>query len=778
MRRYFSQVLFLINFNTSVSISQDGIIKFVNTENSEYLIMIKSRTTILATLAATFCGFAAQGVNFVPGDQSAAYVAKAYQMGSSDNKWGFTQWNSNDLSTKTMTKNVSSDLDQVGAAEYVDGKYYAFTYAFDMLMGTGLELSQFVVYDAADNYRTITSRNLYSGNRVIDMTYDYAHNTMYALVELSRADNGVGKTALHVVDLATGTTTLVGLPGDIRALDGYGRDVEEHLMSIASAPSDGTLYAMGEYRRLYTLNRMTGEATPVGERNRVALTNDLQTMAFTPDGRLFQAHMHPDYEYWMEVNPTDGSLYNPETGMPITIGEGFTNNGARMAGDPQITGLYFEGKTYNSTAIGKVEGLTLSIVDGQPNSVLLTWESAPAGATSVNVYRMGTAEPVASIAAPETEWTDTNAPNGYVSYYVVALDANGEGFPTWATIKAGYDALEAVADLTATLDGDEVTVTWSAPTLTQEGGYADYNAITYNVVRWFGSQSEVLATGIEDTEYYDELTENGTYTYEVIPFCGGVEGASAMSNAVKKESTLSVPYSTGFGDEDGGTLWEALNNTPNAGYGWSIITGYAYQQLDGKFAQFKTYGTSSLPADDWFFSPAIMMPSGTYKLVFWANGSSYDNHTFKIYVGADSTAPADFTQVIYQVENELIYDAADTNNHYIEIEVPFTVAESGAHRIAFQGIGASTYATLKIDNLSITPDGEVGVSTTGAGGGLFYNRECGEAVCPGATLIEAFDASGRILGVANEARLEVSAEGILILRATTPEGVETLKVVL
>lgn len=671
---------------------------------------------MLLTLALG--SFASQAASFTIGELGSAnsgttvYTAKAYQMGSTDNKWGFTQWPVNNLSAKTMTKNISSDLDQVGAGEYVDGKYYAFTYAFDMLMGTGLELSQFVVYDAANNYTVLNSRDLYAYERVVDMTYDYIHNTMYALVELNRADNGVGKTALHVVDLTSGKTTLVGLPGDIRALDGYGRDVEEHLMSIASAPSDGALYAMGEYRRLYRLNRMTGEATPVGERNRVAMTNDLQTMAFAPDGRLYQAHMHPDYEYWMEIDPASGAQTNPVTGESIVIGESFSNNAARMAGDPQITGLYFEGKQYNSAAIAKVEGLALNIVEGQPNKVRLSWTSVPAGATSVRIYRLGTNDPLATVTRSNTEWTDNNAPNGYVSYYVVALDNNGEGFPTWSTIKAGYDALEAVTDLTATMDGDNVDIFWNAPTSTQEGGYADYDATTYNVIRWFGSQSEVLATGIEATEYSDTLSENGTYSYEVIPFCGGIQGASAMSNSVKRESMLSVPYSTGFEDNDGGTLWEALNR--NSNYGWSVISGYAYQQLDGKFAQFKTGGSTTVPADDWFFSPAIYMPAGSYNLVYWANGSSYDNQTYNVLIGSDSTDPTDFSQIIASYDNERIYDAADVHNHYVELTIPFTVAEGGAHRIAFQGIGCSTYATLKIDNLSIIPDGEVGIKEMAA----------------------------------------------------------------
>lgn len=54
---------------------------------------------------------------------------------------------------------------------------------------------------------------------------------------------------------------------------------------------------MGDYRQFFSMNKYTAEITPVGERHSVAVDNNFQSMAFAPDGTLYWAHCHPDYEY-------------------------------------------------------------------------------------------------------------------------------------------------------------------------------------------------------------------------------------------------------------------------------------------------------------------------------------------------------------------------------------------------------------------------------------------------------------------------------------------------
>lgn len=712
-----------------------------------------------------------------------AAVAHAYQMGSTNQKWGFVQFPVNDLGALQIDKATTSYDDQIGAGEYVDGKYYTYTLEYDFITGDGLEPSEFVVWNAADDFSKERSCPAAS-SRVVDMTFDYTSNTMYALKEINRTGNGaLGLTALNVVDMNTGEMTLVGLPGDIKAVNGNGVTVEEHLIALASDPTDGQLYAMGEYRQLYKLDRLTGKATPVGERNRIAITNDFQSMAFAADGRLYQAQMHPDYEYFMEIDPQTGALTNPVTGESVVVNSDFTNNAARFPYDPQLTGLYFEGKTLVKSSAQAVASLTARVQDGTPNTVDLAWtnptqdyEGGEVALTAVKVYRFGTADVLAVLPATATSYTDVAAPDGDVTYYVVAETAGHAGFPAWTSVFAGADRLEAVTGLTAELSGNEVALSWTAPTATVNGGYSDYDNISYIITRTKGTDTEEVARDVTGTSYTAALTENGTYTFTVVPVSCGIEGVPATSGAVTLQGVEQLPYATGFEDNDGGTLWTVVNRQAGS-YGWSIVTGYVYLQLSGKYAQFKTGGSSSLPADDWFISPAIHMPAGQCTLKYFANGGSYDTHSYKVWLGGDSTDPEAFQTLVYSLADEKVYTEDATDNNYVEVSHIISVPAEGDYRIAFQGIGAATYATLRIDNLSVVYNPNSGIGNVAVDGGITWNASTSTAYCAEAVSMEAYDMQGRIVASAEGESLRIGFRGVVILKVFTPDGVKVCKLI-
>lgn len=711
-------------------------------------------------------------------------TAHAYSMGSRDSKFGFVDFPVNDIDAWKVVKATSSSDDQVGAGEYVDGKLYAYTVYYDYVMGDGLEPSGFKVYNPENFTATRTTDPDLTG-RVVDMTYDYAHNTMYALVEENRTTNGmIGLTALNVVDLATGNVTRVGLPGDIKAQNGNGQTVEEHLVGLASDPTDGTLYAMGEYRQLYTLDRMTGAATARGQRNRVAINNDFQSMSFDAQGNLYQAQCHPDYEYFMRIDTADGKLYNPVTGEAVTVNSDFTNNAARFPEDPQLTALYFTDKTFVSAAPKAVTALTASIAPTSPNAVTLTWtlptenyDGSAAAVTEVQVYRFGTAAPLATLPAGSVTYTDNNAPNGDVSYYVVANAGTQAGFPAWTTIFAGADRLKAVRELAASLEGNEATITWKAPTETVNGGYADYNNITYTVKSLKGEEQTLLAENVVGTSYVATLENNGTYQFIVIPNSCGVAGVPALSNPVTLQGVESLPYTCGFEDNDGGTLWTIVNQNTGS-YGWSIVEGYAYQRLDGKFAQFKTGGSSTFPANDWLISPAIACPQGEYELTYFANGGSFDTHTYKVFIGADSTDPADFTQEIYSLTDEKVYSESTENKNYVPVSVKFNIDATGDYRIGFKGIGAATYATLRFDNVKLVCTKLTGIDGIESGSDGIRLVAPRTVACETATAIDAYALNGMHLGHADGTTLTLPATGAVIVKATTAAGVSVAKFIL
>ena len=707
-------------------------------------------------------------------------VANAYQMGSQANKWGFITFPINNIDGLTLVKPTSSSGEQISAAEGVNGKIYAYTVIYDIYMGDGLEQESFVIYNASD-FSKVKSTDASGYGRVVDMAYDYRHHTMYALVENKKADNGLGLTALNTVDMATGALTQVGLPGDIKAQDGNGKTVEEHLVTLASDPTDGTLYAMGEYRQLYKLDRTTGAATPVGARHKVAVINDFQSMAFSPDGTLYHAQQHPDYSYFMQIDKTDGSLINPVTGEKVVVNADFTNTAARFKDDPQVTGLWFSGHNYVSSVPRSVTDLKSTVSDTDPNRVTLEWQlptanidGTSAAITGINVYRYGTSGVLATLPATATSYVDPKSPNGNVTYSVAAISADGDGIPASVTVFAGADMLKAVTNLTAELNGNEVTLSWTAPTATVNGGYSDYANITYSISSLLGTQVTPLQTGVKGNTFNYTLPASGTYSFLVIPESCGVEGLPSTSNSVTYQASAaeSLPYECGFGDDQGGTLWTAVNKSTGTN-GWSIQSGYAYQQLDGKYAQFKTGGSATIPTDDWFFSPAIECPAGDYTLSFYACGGSFDTHTFKVFAGPDTKTAADFTQELLRLEAQKVYAESTDNNHFVPYTVDFKIAEGGAHRIAFQGIGNATYATIRFDNVKLAAK-NAGISDIVYLSSYSYDAATRTVSCAGAS-ITAYDLTGRVAAT-GKSELTLPAEGIYLIEVREDSGVYRTKV--
>gem|GEM_PF-1172718 len=715
-----------------------------------------------------------------------APLAHAYQMGDASMKFGFVSFPVNDLTALTLDKSVSSYSAQIGAGEWVDGLYYGYTLNADYDYGDGLETESFVVYDTADNFAQKTKINMSGEPRVVDMAFDYTSNTMYAMVELKKSSSGkIGKTALHVVDMTNGKLTLVGLPGDITAVNGNGKPVEEHLMTLA-AGLDGQLYAMGEYRQLYKVDRLTGAATAVGERQRIAVDYDFQTMAFDGKGNLYFAQKHPDYEYFMQIDPADGSLLNPVTGEKVTVNSDFSNNAARFPSDPQITGLYFADRAVDAASPKAVSALSATLREGTPNTVDLAWtlpaeayDGTATSVTSVKVFRFGTSEAIATLAGDATSYTDEAAPNGDVTYCVVASNGEHAGFPALAGVFAGADKLKAVTSLNAVMEGSTVTLTWEAPTATVNGGYADYDNITYIVSRLSGSAATLLSDDVKTTTFTTELTENGAYTFEVVPVTCGVSGVAAVSNEVKVVSVAGIPYESGFEDDGDGTLW-TISNSATGSNGWSIVKGYAYQQLDGKFAQFKTGGSATIPADDWLISPAIHMASGVYVLSYYANGGSFDKHTYTVNLGTDAGDTASFSQELIAFSDEKVYDEDTAMKNYRREETEFRVAAEGDYHLGFHGIGCATYATLKIDNVSIVAKGSGIDGNAVSESGILFDAGGRSASCAGATAMQAVSVQGMEVASSASSVLDLSAvpAGVYIVKATTAAGCHILKVVI
>ena len=209
--------------------------------------------------------------------------------------------------------------------------------------------------------------------------------------------------------------------------------------------------------------------------------------------------------------------------------------------------------------------------------------------TAIDVYVGGELEKTFDNPAPGESLTyqDTEVETGFNTYRIVARNEAGEGSAVEVTAYVGQDMPVAPSNAVAHLNNDmSVTVTWDAPVQSVNGGYVDFDAVTYRVER--NSQSSgVVADGISATSYTDNIpvTEgqvNASYT--ITPLYNGNEGASASTNSVVTGKPLDLPYKASF-------AWGEQEN-------WT---------QDGEVADFDFYATGDI-YDDWTGEPLIEAP--------------------------------------------------------------------------------------------------------------------------------------------------------------------------
>lgn len=660
----------------------------------------------------------------MPVGASADTKAYGYLFGSKDGRHGFVSFDI--AKPQTLTIEGSRDFGSYypSAGEYVDGKIY--TYRVSEADYFELEADSWAVYDA-ETFKLISSKDMYSMNRAVDMTYDYTTNTMYALIEDRRTSSTLIETSLYAIDLATGDYTLIGSPGELKAIDGNNKVAIDALITLACDP-EGQLYAMSSYRYLYKIDKFTGKVEQAAPRHNLGTASQFQSMTFSSDGKLWWAQAHPSYGHFCEIDLT--------TGVPGGFVDFRTDYEKlnKLGDDAQLTALFFKDKNVRSDSPNAVTELSASISENDVNTVILSWVNPTedysgndAEPTAIRVYRIGTTEPIATLSGDATSYTDTSAPNGNTTYEVIAENNSGCGFPAFTTIFAGYDRLKAVNDLVLTIDDRTANVTWSAPTATVNGGYSDFNAITYNVYRANGNTITSLETGIDKTEFTETVEDDGTFYYIIEPVSGGALGVQAETESFTLTSPKSIPYFTGFEDDQDGQQWIFINASTNTG--WSIgKKSYIY---DGsKTAIGSTLGNT---ADDWLISPPLEFEAGEYTVDFYANGASYDTHTFSVCLGNDPKDPKSFTKNFYSVNNEKVYDETGANasgsesKGWAHIETGFKVDDKGIYHVGFHNTNPTTYANLRIDNLSVKKSGQSGITAVGSNNKVTFTT-CGKDI--------------------------------------------------
>ena len=198
----------------------------------------------------------------------------------------------------------------IEAAEYVDGKIYAYGYNSYSYEDT----SRYLFTIDPETFEIVNTVNTGMELFVYDMSYDYATGTMYALASY----NNDGGADLYMVDLNSGKLILSSI-------------MDKFFMAIAF-DKDGTLYAIDESEMmedpitweitvsdagLYTIDPATGSYELVGS---TGVKNNMYTsMTFDYDtGNLYWNTCYRQ-DFWSPVE-AKFCVINPETAVATDLG--------------------------------------------------------------------------------------------------------------------------------------------------------------------------------------------------------------------------------------------------------------------------------------------------------------------------------------------------------------------------------------------------------------------------------------------------------------------------
>ena len=170
---------------------------------------------------------------------------------------------------------------------------------------------------------------------------------------------------------------------------------------------------------------------------------------------------------------------------------------------------------------------------GGDAQIALGW-SAVSEATSYKVFRSTTsgnynlAPPVATVTT--TSYADTSVANGTTYFYVVrAVNATGDSAnsnESSATPSAPADALNAPTDLSASVSGTTVSLSWTDNS-TGESGYKVQRKVGGN-----GAWSEIFrGTLANQTSYSNTGLSAGTYVYRVLAYKASVANGPTSNEA-------------------------------------------------------------------------------------------------------------------------------------------------------------------------------------------------------------------------------------------------------
>ncbi len=452
--------------------------------------------------------------------------------------------------------------------------------------------------------------------------------------------------------------------------------------------SKGEAFGITDEGELMKIDKHTGEETMIGL---TGVTPRDMTQSATFD-------LKTDRLYWAaEVYQEDGSvLYevNTATGKATKID--------KFPYRAQMAALYCPNTVYSDKAPAKVTNMKSTFeggsLTGKVEFNLPTTDiagNAISDKISYTVYANG--EQVATGSGyPGTKKTVSyTAPVDGEDYIFSVMPANehGNGQPALTSSWVGHDIPDAPTNVKLTISGSgEVTLTWTAPSKGQHGGYLE-EPLKYIITRVPG---DILTFSHEGTTFTEQLAEGDltTYYYTVRSLNDELYSEPVASNEVIYGAAMSVPYYEDFSQESTFNTFTVVDANSDG-------TRWHYNSYDHTAA---IDNSLKVVDDDWLITPPIKMEQGkTYKLSFTVLAKASVSPGIVAAAVGTGYAPGDFKTIVPATK-------VSNTSEAVVLSGTYTVPADGEYHIGFHATSPIGFSSIDLDNISVTIDTLSGIN--------------------------------------------------------------------
>lgn len=556
----------------------------------------------------------------------------------------------------------SQDLETSGGGVYVDGLFYNFS--LNLLMGQVMGAVGHV-WDTDEWTLERTIDDLWSSSCARDLAYDPASGKIYG--QFYKED--MQDLYWGWIDTSDGSVTTLGRLGvEVAAL---------------GCTAQGDMYAVIHNGKLIKIDKEKATYEVIG--------NTGLMPRYIQSGTIDQATGKFYWAAYLEDN-TSGLYEVDLTTAKATLLSAFPDNA-------EITGLFILPPAAEADAPGKPQFGDITFDEGSlTGRVKVELPNTTYGGDEINdfidVYLDVTDSDGYSASYDDNDYSGvtlsfrvTVPKAGMYTFTTYCKNDAGKGPSKKKVIWVGSDKPLAPTDLTTSLEGNTVTVSWKAPQTGQNEGYVDPSMLTYDVVRL--PDQKAVATATSATSVTDELPEGSfaSYQYCVTAVNGDQRGEPVVSAPVNYGSAYQPPVEITIATKEERDLFTVIDGNNDGTTFGAHYTGALILQGDQN--------------DDWVVSPPVSLKAGTqYSVKFQAyiNNSLFAPEAIEICAGRG----ADVASLNIQVAD---FPSLQCFREFKLMEGLFTPEEDGIYYFGFHSKSnpSSTYVELNYFSIAEGP---------------------------------------------------------------------------